>query len=141
VRIRTADLLDVATVVGVASGPRAQIQVDDRRVLDPRKVSAMPIDFQERRISFAADNGGPRTQEVRFEFPSRVNRAHALVNGFNIGFVNSEHPLRSVEVNTRTRIDEEDVDVVATFALRDNSGNFDDRYSGFVDVVVLVDRA
>jgi hypothetical protein len=37
-------------------------------------------------------------------------------------------------------IDEEDVDVVATFALRDNSGNFDDQYGGFIDVVVVVDR-
>jgi hypothetical protein len=101
----------------------------------------MPIDFQEQRITFPAATGGPRTGNHRFEFPSRVTKARSFVNGFNIGFVNSEHPLRSVEINTRVdAVDEEDVDVVATFALRDNSGNFDDRYQGFIDVVVVVDR-
>jgi hypothetical protein len=33
------------------------------------------------------------------------------------------------------------VRVRVNFALRDSSGFFDDRYDGFVDAVVVVDRA
>jgi len=101
----------------------------------------MPIDFQEHRITFDSNSGGPRNATHRFEFPSRVTKARSFLNGFHIGFTDSQHPLRSVEINTRiNEIDEEDVEVFAVFALRDNSGNFDDRYGGFIDVVVVVDR-
>lgn len=100
----------------------------------------MPIDFQEHRIRFESAKGGPRTETHKFEFPSTVRRAVSLINGFHVAFTNSEHPLHQQEINTRALIDEEDVEVTATFALRDRSGTFDDAYEGFIDVVVLVDR-
>jgi hypothetical protein len=100
----------------------------------------MPIDFQEQRIRFESDTGGPRTLTREFEFPSRVRKAVSLINGFHAAFTNSEHPLHRLEINTRAVVDEEDVEVTATFALRDRSGTFDDDYEGFIDVVVLVDR-
>ena len=52
----------------------------------------MPIDFQETRIRFASDTGGPRTASHRFEFPSNVTKAATFINGFNIGFTRVDPP-------------------------------------------------
>jgi len=74
-------------------------------------------------------------------FPSRVTRADAAINGFDVGYDGSDHHL------LRTKIDISDVSIVnntvnvtVNFSLRDSSGNFDDPYSGFVDALVIVDR-
>jgi hypothetical protein len=108
----------------------------------------MPIAFESRRIRFGdpgePDTGGPLTKVEKFQFPSTVRKAVAVINGFHAGYKNEEHPLALLEVNTHADIDVEDKTVVsvrAILALRDNSGNFDDDYGGFIDVVVLVDRA
>jgi hypothetical protein len=102
----------------------------------------MPTDFLSQRIAFASAPGGQRTATRAFDFPSRVISAESFVNGFNIGFDNDEHPLLRTEVNTRVdSIVDRRVTVFAVFSIRDNSGNFDDPYSGFVDVVVVANRA
>ncbi|MDQ3843131.1 MAG: hypothetical protein M3342_03835 [Bacteroidota bacterium] len=44
-------------------------------------------------------------------------------------------------IDTSTSINNNTVNITVNFALRDNSGTFDDAYSGFVDVLVIVDRA
>lgn len=101
----------------------------------------MPLDFASRRITFPSASGGQQTESRTFDFPSRIRRAETFINGFNIGFDNDEHPILRTEVNTRVdNIEDDNVTVVATFSIRDNSGNFDDRYSGFIDVAVVVDR-
>jgi hypothetical protein len=101
----------------------------------------MPIDFLSQRIEFPPASGGPRTTTRDFDFPSNVISAESFINGFNIGFNNDEHPLLRIEVNTRANPPvNRRVTVFAVFSIRDNSGNFDDSYSGFIDVVVVVHR-
>ena len=102
----------------------------------------MPIDFLSQRIDFPiapAAPGGQRTATRDFVFPSNVISAESFINGFNIGFDDDEHPVLRIEVNTRANHPvNRTVTVFAVFSIRDNSGNFDDRYSGFIDVVVVV---
>jgi hypothetical protein len=73
-------------------------------------------------------------------FGSRVNRADGAINGFDIGFSQSDHHLFRAQVDAVTSINNNIVNVTVTFSLRDSSGTFDDAYNGFVDVLV-VDRA
>jgi|SRR4051794_17716874 hypothetical protein len=101
----------------------------------------MTIDFQEHRIEFPVEKGGPRSNNYTFTFPSEIKKAISVLNGFHIAFSTSEHPLHRMEVNARVNgIDHNEVQVFVVFALRDRSGNFDDAYSGFIDVAVFVDR-
>jgi len=98
------------------------------------------LDFQSRRFNFPSRSGFIQTQEQTFDFPSNIRRAEAFVNGFNIGFTDEDHHIFRHEINTAiVRTLEDTVTVRATFLLRDSSGNIDDRYDGFIDVVVVVD--
>jgi len=79
--------------------------------------------------------------EVPFFFPSTVRKAEAVINGFEIGYTDSDHHLWRMEIDTTVQsITAGTVKVLVRFAVRDASGNFDDRYDGFVDVLVIVDR-
>jgi hypothetical protein len=105
----------------------------------------MPTDFLSQRIDFplAPAPGGQRTATRDFDFPSDIISAESFINGFNIGFDNDEHPILRMEINTRADRPvnlNRRVRVFAVFSIRDNSGNFDDPYSGFIDVVVVVNR-
>jgi hypothetical protein len=100
----------------------------------------MPITFLRQRIVFPEHSGSPQDVNQDFVFPFRVNSAETFINGFNIGFVRSDHELLRQEINTAVReINNNVVTVRAVFSLRDSSGNFDDPYDGFIDVVVVAD--
>jgi hypothetical protein len=102
----------------------------------------MAVDFQRQRASFPSLSGGPQTHELAFVFPTRVTRAESAVNGFSIGFTQSDHHLFREQVDTTVvGISNNTVRVRVDLALRDSSGTFDDRYDGFVDVMTIVDRA
>jgi len=69
-------------------------------------------------------------------------RAEAAINGFNIGFTNGDHHLLRTEIDASVvSVTLTTVRVRVTFSLRDSSGTFDDPYNGFVDVMVIVNRA
>jgi hypothetical protein len=67
----------------------------------------------------------------------------AAINGFGIGYTFSDHHLLREEIDVGTTIQNgtqgPEVRVAVNFSLRDSSGNFDDAYGGFVDVVLIVD--
>lgn len=101
----------------------------------------MAIDFQRQRFVFPSHSGSPHSLEQTFVFPTNIRRAEAAINGFNIGFSSSDHHLFRQEIDAAvTGISLNTVRVRVNFALRDSSGVFDDRYDGFVDVMVIVDR-
>jgi|SRR4030095_177310 hypothetical protein len=102
----------------------------------------MAIDFQRQRFTFAPFAGGPQSLEQSFTFPTQVRKAEAAINGFNIGFTNVDHELFRQEVDAAvTSVTGQTVVVRVSFALRDSSGVFDDRYDGWVEVLTIVDRA
>lgn len=103
----------------------------------------MAVDFQRQRASFPSHKGSAQSIELAFAFPTAVRKADAAINGFSIGYVGSDHHLLRAEIDTEARIDPSHPDVVRAtvrFALRDSSGTFDDNFSGFVDVLAIVDR-
>jgi len=104
----------------------------------------MPIDFTERqRLSFATATTGIHKSILRFEFNSPVRRAQAVICGFNAEYNGFDKPLRQfgistvVSVNTVTK---KLADVHVELDLRDGSGNFDDAYKGYVDIILIVER-
>jgi hypothetical protein len=99
------------------------------------------LDFQSRRFNFPSRSGFIQTQEQTLDFPSSVRKAEAFLSGFNIGFTDEDHHIFRHEINAAVvRTLEDTVTVRVTFLLRDISGNINDCYDGFIDVVVVVDR-
>jgi hypothetical protein len=96
------------------------------------------------RFTFPSQAGGPQSQSQTVGFSTLPLSAVAAINGFSIGYTNSDHHLLREEIDVGTRIQNgtegPEVKVGVNFSLRDSSGNFDDAYSGFVDVVLIVDR-
>ena len=96
------------------------------------------------RFTFPSRTGGPQTQALTVGFSTLPRSAVAAINGFSIGYTNSDHHLLREEIDVGTQIQNgtqgPEVRVGVNFSLRDSSGTFDDAYSGFVDVVLIVDR-
>jgi len=102
----------------------------------------MALDFRVVNVQFDPATSGPRSQTVTAVFGSRVARANAAVKGFDIQFTNGDHHFLREEVRLgNTAIQNNAVQVPVTIALRDNSGTFDDPYSGSIDVLVIADVA
>jgi hypothetical protein len=98
------------------------------------------LDLRRLRFIFPATQGGPQIQTQRVGFSSPVRLADAVINGFDIGYVDSDHHLLRTQIDVNAIIViNTGVNVTVNFSLRDASGNFDDRYSGFVDVLVIAD--
>jgi hypothetical protein len=96
------------------------------------------------RFTFPSRTGGPQTQTLTVGFFTLPRSAVAAINGFSIGYTNSDHHLFREEIDVSTTIvngtQGPEVAVRVNFALRDSSGTFDDPYSGFVDIVLIVDH-
>lgn len=102
----------------------------------------MALGLQRQRANFPPLSGGPQSMNLSFTFGSNIRNADAAINGFDIGFVDDDHPILRTQIDTEiVSISGATVVVRVNFSLRDNSGNFDDRYSGFVDVLVTADLA
>ena len=95
------------------------------------------------RFTVPSRSGGPQSQVLTVAIPT-LRSAAAVINGFSIGFTSSDHELYQKKVDVvaqaTTGDDGPEVIVRVNFALRDKSGNFDDAYEGFVDVLLIVDR-
>lgn len=99
------------------------------------------LDLRRLRFSFPPAQGAPQSQTQSVGFASPVRLADAAINGFDIGYVDADHHLLRTQIDINTFFVSNTVlNVTMNFSLRDASGNFDDRYSGFVDVLVIADR-
>jgi hypothetical protein len=97
------------------------------------------------RITFDPTKGREQVEPGAATFPRQVLRADAVINGFDIGFTDGDHHV------WRQKLDITDVQIDPTsrttvrfnvrYLYRDSSGNIDDAYSGWVDVMVLANLA
>jgi hypothetical protein len=102
----------------------------------------MPIDFRRVRINFDPTTGREQHETGAVVFPSAVRRAEVAINGYSISYNNGDHHILTQKIDTNvSRIDGGTVFVDVGFLLRDSSGNIDDPFSGFVEVMVIADRA
>jgi hypothetical protein len=90
-----------------------------------------------------ASGQGPLTAEAEVRFPRAVLRTAAGITGYTAVFENDDdHHVGRLEVEVDARVDTDDpakVLVSGRFGLRDWSNEFDDPYSGLIDVAVLAD--
>jgi hypothetical protein len=95
------------------------------------------------RFAFSPRTGGPQTQSQTVGFTALPRSAVAAINGFALGYTFSDHHLLREEIDVSTTIQNgtegPEVKVAVTLSLRDSSGNFDDAYGGYVDVVLIAD--
>lgn len=76
---------------------------------------------------------GPQTIEQALNFQRTPASVTAFLSGFDVQFVDADHHLHSLDIDLRTRnLSPASVEVTGQFGLRDLTGNWDDRYAGFV---------
>jgi hypothetical protein len=81
---------------------------------------------------------GPQTVEQALNFRRAPASIAAFLSGFDVQFVDADHHLHILDVDLRTRnLSPQSVEVTGQFGLRDLSGNWDDRYAGFVRYVLV----
>jgi hypothetical protein len=101
----------------------------------------MAVDFRRTRIYFDSTRFTEQIQTGAVVFPTTVNRAEAAINGFFVKFDNGDKHLLAHKIDIGTpRINGATVFFEVNYLLRDSSGNIDDPYSGYVDVMVVADR-
>jgi hypothetical protein len=102
----------------------------------------MPIDFRRTSITFDPTSGQVQNEPATVVFNSRVIRADAALNGFDVQFTDGDHNLfrEMIDASILT-INNNTVTVGVAYLLRDKSGNIDDRYHGRVDVLVIAEVA
>ena len=75
-------------------------------------------------------------------FDSTVKRdgANCAIKGFNTRYASGDHPLHEMEIDIDgPTIHGTQVKFNVDFVLRDSTGNYDDRYKGWVEVLVIAD--
>jgi len=88
------------------------------------------------------ETAGPQKENAIAHFNGTVRNAAAAINGWSIEFTNGDHPIRKQRINivdSEIRWDGNTVTVPVSFLLRDNSGNVDDPFTGYVDVMVVAE--
>jgi hypothetical protein len=102
------------------------------------------VEIRATSLLFPETSGeGPLTAEAEMRFPRDVQRVAAGITGYTAVFENDDdHHVGRLEVEVDARVDADDpakVVVAGRFGLRDWSNEFDDPYSGLIDVAVLAD--
>jgi hypothetical protein len=102
----------------------------------------MAVEFRQLTINFDPTAGRVQREEATAVFSARVQKAEAMLKGFQIGYNNGDHHILREEIDLDVvQIQNNSVTVAANFLLRDSSGNIDDPFSGFVQCVVVADTA
>ena len=108
----------------------------------------MRLFMREFTIPFSARSGVAQRETTRINVPARplsLVDVQAMLKGFRVGYTNGDHHVLAMEIDLDiTNIapipgisNQSDVTVAADFLLRDNSGNIDDPYEGFVQGVLI----
>lgn len=83
-------------------------------------------------------DSGPQTTEQAMNFPRAPQSIMAMMSGFDVQFVDDDHHLHLLDIDLRTRnLSSTSVEVTGQFGLRDLSGDWDDRYAGFVRYTLI----
>lgn len=102
----------------------------------------MAIDFRQVTINFDPTRGRRQRESQTVVFNAPVQKAEAMLKGFNLKYNNGDHHVLEEEVDLDIiSISGNAVTVAADFLLRDSSGNIDDPFSGFVQAVVVADTS
>jgi hypothetical protein len=107
-------------------------------VTSGQAVTGIPIvDFQSQDQEFAKHNGSTKKLTYAFTFTRPVLKAEPMLKAWFLSYVGREY-VKDIGVSCGSAsISGNTVKVEVTFALKDNSGNYDDDYGGNATVVVV----
>jgi hypothetical protein len=95
------------------------------------------LDFRTQEIAVPSGTGR-RSINGTATFGSNVRRANVAVNGFKLDYVNSDHHINIVEIDTDVvNVSANDVEFRVECDYSDK--NFDDPYRGSVSILVIAD--
>jgi hypothetical protein len=103
------------------------------------------MNFTSGVFDFPSHHGsGPQSQRLRVGFDHRIGAASAVLTGYSAAFTSGDHEFGRLVVELDTRIVNNsttgpEVEVVATFGLRDFSNHWDDPYAGQVRFVLMTE--
>ena len=97
----------------------------------------MAVEFITKRFEFK-EVTGPQQLNDSVSFLRKVRVAEIAVRGFFLDFVTSDHHINVVEVTTEFAGTEGEI-VRFRVNCQYTDRNFDDLYSGYVDVLVIAD--
>jgi hypothetical protein len=97
--------------------------------------------FQVVRVAFPTTTGREQTVNSFADFNTTVRAAHVAINGFDTSYRNGDHHLGELKIDCSGSPSSSGrrVNFAVNFLLRDFSGNIDDPYAGWVDVLVIAD--
>ncbi|MGH3821586.1 MAG: hypothetical protein ACRDRA_01885 [Pseudonocardiaceae bacterium] len=97
----------------------------------------MPLDFRTKTVSIPSGTGR-RSINDAVSFGSRAIRANVSVNGFQLDYVNADHHINIIEIDTDVvNVDGNDVEFRVECDYADK--NFDDLYRGRIEVLVIAE--
>jgi hypothetical protein len=103
----------------------------------------MSIKFQTIPVDIPEQTGPPNLIAGKSDtFGSTVKDAECCIKGWKVMFSDSDHPFQGsgVEISNITT-DSNVVHFKVKAGLKDHSGNYDDKYRGHVEVLVIADVA
>lgn len=97
----------------------------------------MTLDFRRKRVSIPSGTGRRSINDF-VTFSSTVRKADIAINGFQLDYVDADHHINVVEVDTDLlAIGGPTVNFRVETDYADK--NFDDKYRGYVEVLVIAD--
>ena len=101
------------------------------------------VEFRTGRIEFPGRKGfGPQTDDRTESFPSPVReRTFAVIlTGYELKFDGDDHHIHRAIIDVQgSLVDPTTIEVTCTLGLRDDSGDWNDTYSGYVAYAVIAD--
>lgn len=97
----------------------------------------MGIEFFEGRLNFPEVTGRVNTMGYAHPFSARVLQAHAVLRGYEVNYDNGDHHVLQTRVSLAATPDGNTVHINGSLLLRDDSGNIDDPYRGWIDYLII----
>lgn len=102
----------------------------------------MGLIFKNERIVIDRTHGMIQHEPRTVAFNSDVINADVALKGFLIRYYGDDHHVRDIEVSIKDALfhdNPKSLTFEIEFLLRDNSGNMDDDFGGWVDVLVIAE--
>jgi hypothetical protein len=105
------------------------------------------LQFKVLRIIFSPFHGNENTQTVSHTFLNKLTNlktgAHLALNGFDIKFTKDARPFYEVKIDCSDlpviKSDQKTVEFKVTILLKCHPVNIDDKYEGWVDVLLIAE--
>ena len=98
----------------------------------------MAVHFRTAKVKFDRTRHRVQSEQGYVQFDGNVVRANAAIKGFHIRYSDGDRPFFKQEIDVRgVSIKDNVVHFTVDFLIRDSSGNIDDPYEGWVNVLVV----